>query len=609
TLPDEVERLVLTGSSAIDGAGNAMANILTGNSAANKLAGGGGNDVIQGGAGGDSLDGGSGGDRLDGGTGADTMQGGDGDDIYLVENSLDKAIEVSAGGGLDEVQSSVSFTLGSNVEKLTLVGTSAINATGNGIANTLTGNAAANVLNGAAGADTMVGGSGNDTYVVDNALDRAVERSATGGTDTVNSSVSFALVANIERLVLTGSSAINGTGNTLANSLTGNAAANVLNGGAGADAMAGGGGDDTYIVDNALDKVVEASATGGTDTVNSSVSFVLGANIEKLVLTGSSAIRGTGNTLANSLTGNAAANFLNGGAGADTMSGGAGNDIYVVDNALDRAVETSATNGIDTVNSSVSFTLGANLEKLVLTGSVAINGTGNGLANSLSGNSAANSLNGGAGADFMSGGDGNDLYFVDDAGDKAVETRSLGGTDAVSSTVSFTLGAYVENLTLTGLAAVNGTGNGLANVITGNGAANILAGASGADTLSGGGGRDELHGGTGRDTLQGGASIDSFVFDTALLSSNVDHVVDFTRGTDKLVLEDAVFTGLAPGSLPSGALVIGTSAGAADDRIIYDPSTGALLFDRDGSGSAAAVQFAILDNKPATLSANDFLVI
>jgi Ca2+-binding RTX toxin-like protein len=292
------------------------------------------------------------------------------------------------------------------------------------------------------------------------------------------------------------------------------------------------------------------------------------------------------------------------------MTGGDGNDSYFVDNGGDVVTEASGTGGTDVVNSSVSFTLGANLEKLVLTGTLAINGTGNGLANTLTGNAAANSLNGGAGADAMAGGDGNDLYFVDDAGDKAIEARSAGGTDGVSSSVSFTLGAFVENLTLSGASAVNGTGNELANLIVGNGAANILSGAAGADTLRGGSGGDELHGGIGFDTLQGDGGSDRFVFDTALLSTNIDHIVDFTRGSDKIVLDDAVFRGLAVGAVPSGAIVIGTSATAPDDRIIYDPGTGALFFDRDGSGTAAAaIQFATLDNKPATLTANDFLVI
>jgi Ca2+-binding RTX toxin-like protein len=145
------------------------------------------------------------------------------------------------------------------------------------------------------------------------------------GTDHVLSSVSFTLGANVEKLTLTGTSAINGTGNSLNNTLTGNSGGNVL---------AGGAGHDTYIV-GAGDTVVE-QANEGTDHVLSSVNFTLGGNVEKLTLTGTSAINGTGNSLNNTLTGNSAANLLMGGTGNDTLAGGLGHDTYVVNRAEGR---------------------------------------------------------------------------------------------------------------------------------------------------------------------------------------------------------------------------------------------------------------------------------
>jgi Ca2+-binding RTX toxin-like protein len=159
--------------------------------------------------------------------------------------------------------------------------------------------------------------------------------------------------------------------------------------------------------------------------------------------------------------------------------------------AGDSIVE-AASSGIDTVQSALTYTLGANLENLTLTGSSAINGTGNSLANILTGNSAANVLMGGA---------GNDTYVVG-AGDTIVE--SGGGTDTVQSSTTWTLGSNLENLTLTGSAVINGIGNGSNNILTGNSAANTLSGANGADTLRGGQGNDTVNGGSGNDTFQFG---------------------------------------------------------------------------------------------------------
>jgi Ca2+-binding RTX toxin-like protein len=214
---------------------------------------------------GDTLTGNAGNDLLMGSTGADNMIGGIGNDTYIVDNVGDVVTE-AAGAGTDTVQATISYTLGSNVEQLVLAGTSAINGTGNTLANTLTGNSAANVLDGGTGADTMIGGAGNDTYLVDNTADVVTENS-NEGTDAVQASVTYTLGANVESLTLTGVSAINGTGNTLANTLTGNTAANVLDGGAGADTMVGGAGNDTYVVDDTGDSVVTENSAEGTDTV------------------------------------------------------------------------------------------------------------------------------------------------------------------------------------------------------------------------------------------------------------------------------------------------------------------------------------------------------
>ena len=315
------------------------------------------------------------GNALKGGAGGDIMTGGDGDDTYGVDNVGDKVIENGPAGGFDTVKSSINYTLGTDLERLVLTG-SALNGTGNGAANILVGNDAANLLNGAGGADVMRGLGGDDTYHVDNVLDQVFEISPADGFDTVRSSVTFGLGSYQERLILTGTAAIDGNGNPLDNVLLGNGAANILNGGQGADQMRGLGGNDTYVVDNTGDQVFEISLADGVDTVSSAITYALGAYVENLVLTGFAAIDGTGNALVNRLTGNDAANILNGGAGGDTMTGGAGDDNYIVDNEGDIVVET-AGNGIDLVRSSIDHVLRANVENLALTGS-AVSATGNG---------------------------------------------------------------------------------------------------------------------------------------------------------------------------------------------------------------------------------------
>jgi hypothetical protein len=230
---------------------------------------------------------------------------------------------------------------------------------------------------------------------------------------------------------------------------------------------------------------------------------------------------------------------LKGGLGADSMVGGAGNDVYWIDDTVDVALE-SPSDGYDRVISTISWTLGDDLEWLSLslsTGTAALNGTGNALANLIEGTDGANlldgrqghdrlvgragadtllggegsdTLDGGLGADSMVGGAGNDTYVIDHLLDVALELAG-GGTDQVNSALSWTLGDNMERLTLVGTAGLTGTGNNLSNGLFGNDGANRLEGLLGNDTLSGGAGADTLLGGRGNDVLQGGAGADSLV--------------------------------------------------------------------------------------------------
>jgi Ca2+-binding RTX toxin-like protein len=570
-------------------------------------------------------------DRLDGGGGADRLHGGAGNDIYFVDNAGDQVIEESSAGvdstGVDIVNASVSFTLGAFVENLTLTGTGAIEGTGNAVANKILGNTGANILrglagndilDGKAGADTLYGGTGSDTYFVDNEGDTVVEVDEPLGIDLVNSSVSFTLGAFVEKLTLTGSAAIDGTGNNLANTITGNSGANVLrggdlndtlagnagndtlhgdagndrlNGGLGADAMFGGAGDDSYTVDNAGDTVSErlegGGDAGGTDSVTSSVSFLLDDYLENLTLTGLSAIDGTGNGSANRITGNAFANRLAGGGGNDVLTGNAGND-----------------------------TLGGEDGNDILSGGAD--------DDTLTGGSGDDKLDGGLGVDTMYGGSGNDSYTVDNSADVVSEETEAGsgidagGTaDLVNSSIGFTLGAFFENLTLTGSSSIDGTGNGSANRITGNGFNNVLRGGEGNDTLFGGAGEDSLHGEGGADTLTGGIGADKFIFTgpSTLGLANRDKVTDFLSGTDRIGVDAAdyglsVGNGLTPeGKLDaawfvSGAGAVATASGHG--QFVFNTTTKTLGWDSDGAGGAAAAPIATFN---AAMVLGDFLIL
>ena len=266
-----------------------------------------GNDVLLGGSGNDDLYGGAGRDLLDGGSGADTMAGGPGDDEYRVDDAGDIVIEL-ANAGTDRVVSTISYTLTANVEELVLVG-DARNGTGNALANVLRGNRLANVLNGGAGADTLIGGDGDDTYIVDNAGDVVIEQSGEGF-DTIMSSVSRTISANVERLILTGASAISATGDDADNVLIGNEGPNTLNGGAGNDLLDGGAGNDG-LVGGAGNDVLQGMA--GNDKLYDTE----GNNLF---------MGGSGNDF---LTGGSGDEIFIGGTGNDSITTGSGSDLIV----------------------------------------------------------------------------------------------------------------------------------------------------------------------------------------------------------------------------------------------------------------------------------------
>ena len=307
--------------------------------------------------------------------------------------------------------------------------------------------------------------------------------------------------------------------------LTGDTGNDVLNGGLGTDLMVGGAENDTYYVDNVGDVVAEL-ADEGTDRVISTISYTLGDNVENLTLSGVEAIDGTGNALNNVIVGNAATNVLSGLGGNDILTGGVACDTL---NGGDGNDNLSGGDGDDI----------------------------------LLGNDGADTLNGGLGADMLTGGLGNDTYYVDNVGDVVAELADE-EADRVISTISYTLGDNVENLTLSGVEAIDGTGNALNNVIVGNAANNLMSGCEGNDTLNGGSGLDLLEGGAGNDTLTDTAG-------TALFNGGV--------GTDTI-------TGGASAELYLGGLGNDTyTTAAGNDIICFNKGDGQDIFAAGGTGS------------------------
>ena len=319
-----------------------------------------------------------------------------------------------------------------------------------------------------------------------------------------------------------------------------------------------------------------------------------------------------GTSVADVIKGLAGNDILDGRLGDDTLIGGTGNDTYLVVSAGDKLVE-KAEEGTDTVKTALAkYTLGLNLENLTFIDSGAHTGVGSAAANRIIGGGGDDRLDGRGGTDRLEGGAGNDTYVVNVIGDRVIEAPGA-GTDTLIASVSFTLAANVEKLTLSGTSAINGTGNANDNTITGNGADNILRGFGGIDKLIGGGGNDTLYGGIGRDLLTGGSGGDAFVFDTAFdATKTFDKVTDFVSGLDKLVFDKTVFSAfVATGSMGMEAFYSGagvTKAHDSTDRIVYNTTSGMLWYDADGNGSGKAVQVAVLDTHPE-LAFGDILIV
>lgn len=479
----------LAGNDYIDGGGDN-----------DTLYGGLGDDVIEGGSNDDLLIGSYGSDFLDGGRGVDTLQGGNGHDTYVVDDVGDVVTETGGLEDIDEVQAAIGFSLlGIAVENLTMTGTANLAGTGNSFGNEIQGNLGNDTLLGGTGNDVISGGAGDDSLLGE------------VGDDTLN----------------------------------GEDGSDTLDGGTGADAMNGGAGDDTYLVDDAGDTVTEGLLQG-VDTVQSTIDFTLGANVDNLTLLGS-AVTGTGNGLANTFIGNGVGNVISGGLSDDTIMGNGGSDALRGEAGFD----------------------------------------------SLEGGYGNDFLDGGVGEDTMKGANGNDIYVVNNLGDVIDETGGLADIDTVRSSISYGLsGEPLERLELEGSDPLFGTGNSLDNEIIGNDGGNVLNGLG------------------GKDSLTGGADADTFLFSSTGNIGNStptrDVIFDFSQAQgDRIDLSaidavagggDDAFTFIGTGAFSNTAGELRTAAEGGNTRVEGD-------IDGDG---AADFQMILIGS--IALTGGDFIL-
>jgi Ca2+-binding RTX toxin-like protein len=583
SISENVEIFKFLGTANLNVIGNGTNNIITTTIGNDTLSGGDGNDSLNSSDGNDRLSGGLGNDTLDGSIGVDTLIGGSGDDLFLTDSFYETLTE-TANQGTDTVQSTVSYTLKTNFENLILSGFTNINGTGNSVNNIILGNSGSNTLDGQLGDDVLNGGTGNDV-------------------------------------------------------LLGQEGNDFLDGGFGNDTLYGSVGNDTYVVDAIGDVIIEGFNEGTTDLATTSIDYTLTDNVENLTLyvgnpptIPTTNINGTGNALNNLITGSFGSNIIDGGLGNDVMIGLRGNDIYYINAIGDTITEKSfledSFGGIDTAFISLNNdTLDGNVENLTLIGT-AVKGTGNSLDNRLIGNSLANNLialdgndflEGLGGNDTLVGGNGNDTYIINNTGVTITETTGQ-GTDLVISSITYTLpaSANVENLQLSGVANINGTGNSLDNNIAGNSGNNVLSGSIGNDTLIGNEGNDTLTGDQGNDILTGSSGADFFNYKTNRAYNGADigsdTILDFSRTQgDKLIVGKTTF-GLASVVGNSFSVVsefasvtLESLVDVSSAKIVHSQQTGNLYFNANGA-TPLGTSLIVDTNVISALSGTDFII-
>ena len=573
----------------------------------------------------DDINGSTSGDTITGGLGADTMSGGLGDDRFIYTAGAEAAAgeTISGGSGFDRIE----------LQNTGTVPLSNVSISGVEMLDFISGASDARLTGAQFGAlliNTVDGGAGVDNLGVTGA---AINLSGVAFTNWTN---------GVDQITLTGTGGVD--------TITGSTQNDVIRDGGGADILNGGGGDDKFVysINSVSGDAIDGGAGAGDELrLEQSGGFsLIGAasitGVEKWIFAGPAAqnLAATGTQLTtglNSITGDAFVNTLtlsgslvdltligfnnwtngtdnvniNGTAGADilrgstqndTFAGGTGDDQYLVNNAGDIVTEATG-GGNDRLFTFVSFTNVANVERLSLSGTANINGSGvDGQNDIIDGNSGANVIDGKTGSDNMNGGAGDDTYHVNTSAD-VVNEAAGGGFDTIFALTSFTNAANVERLFLLDGGNFNATGR--------NGQDDFLAGNSGANTISGLSGNDTIRGQLGNDTLTGGLGQDIFQFLTAPNSaSNHDAITDFSLADDVIQLDNLFYTLIgANGALAANLFKdLTLAAQDADDVILYDRATGSLFHDANGLTAGGNTFFADVTDGLA-LTAAAFVVI
>ena len=532
-----------------------------------------GNDSLVGTAGDDTINGFGGNDTIDGLAGADSMVGGTGDDLYFVDNLGDVIVEAQ-NGGIDEVREALNnYTLPAWVNNLTLLGGAAVGQ-GNDIDNVIVGNASANSLHGYGGNDSLVGGAGDDSLwgAADNDTLVGGDGNDLLGGDEGNDSMSGgAGTDNFYFQINAGGDYGNDT----------------VDGGDNSDWMSfsGGGLRSGIVADMRTGTIVG----GGLNGVGS-VSFTSIENIQGSFLDD----RITGDNGTNWLTGGGGgADTLNGSLGTDMLTGGVGADHFVFD------VSPGGSN-YDAITDFASGEDKINLDARAMS------------ALGASGNFAAGDARFYAAAGATGGHDADDRVIFNTSTGQLFYDADGSGISAGQLLFTVQSGAAVA---ATDIVVDNGTTPPptTGQNIQGSTAADTLVGGSGNDTIYGNAGNDWIEGRGGNDIVSGGGGQDSYVF-REYGAANADTVTSFDTAWDAMRFDSAAFTGAGGvGHFATGDARFYAAAGAssghdADDRFVYNTSTGQLYYDADGAGGNDAQLVATVQGAP-TVTANDIWII